>query len=698
MKKIIVMTIKLLVITVVAGVLLGVVNAITKDPIAAQEAKAADEARFAAFPSATEFEKIDIDISEDYSLIQNVYTAKDASGSDIGVAIGIKTKAYSTGLNMTVGLSAQGTITGVVIGSNQETPGLGSKAAEPKFIDQFKDVSFDTPLVVMKTGASAPYEIQAIASATITSDGVTYAVNKAVEYYTKVLGMGENVTNEAIAEQEEKVRDADMLAAFAGADAFEKIDIEIPDKYAAIKELYRAIDAQGSEIGVLVVMTSKGYSEDLGLMIGLSKDEYVAGLVLNVGAETPGIGTLVEDSSFTDQFVGAPFDPPLTLVRNESTAQTEIQAVSGATISSRGVMDAINTAVGFYTDILSLGDNVTSEAIAELEANAQAENMQAAYPDAAEFEVMDIQIPAEYAQISSIYSALDAQGKQIGILVDVTTKGRAEELDLLVGMSEDGFIVGLVLKTNVDVPWLGTMVEDTRFVDQFIGQPISTPFMTIRSTPTQDNEIQAVSGATISSRGVAYSVNAAAQFYADMLGIEIVVPIATPTPSPVPTPTAIPPERIIDPVDEVRAQVFPEAYSFELIEIELPEHYAFVDSFHRAYDAWGNEIGVIVEITTNGYYYGINYTVGFSNTGVITGMAFGENVDEPGVGDELHVDYFIEEYIGLSFLEELRVSMMQSAPPGEIDAVTGATIMVVDVTYYISEAARFYIDVIGGVS
>lgn len=402
MKKIIEMTAKLVVITVIAGGLLGVVNAVTKDPIAVQEAKAADAARFAAFPSADAFVNMGIDISEDYDLIQNVYTALDAQGNDIGVAMGIKTKAYNPGLNLTVGLSREGIIAGVVIGSNQETPGLGAKASEPKFIDQYNDVPFDTPLVVVKTGATSQNEIQAITSATITSVGVTYAVNKAVEYYMQVLGTGENVTNEEIAVQESKAADADMLEAFAGAVNFEEIDIEIPAKFADIKTLYKAFDEQGGEIGVLVVMTSKGYSEDLGLMFGLSTDGIIAGLVLKVGAETPGIGTLVEKPAFTNQFLGVPYDTPLKLVITPPEAQTEIQAVSGATISSRGIVDAINKAVVFYNELLSLGDNVTNEANAQLEANAQTVYMRAAFLGAAAFELTDIEIPTEFAQITGV--------------------------------------------------------------------------------------------------------------------------------------------------------------------------------------------------------------------------------------------------------------------------------------------------------
>jgi electron transport complex protein RnfG len=337
---------------------------------------------------------------------------------------------------------------------------------------------------------------------------------------------------------------------------------------------------------------------------------------------------------------------------------------------------------------------VTNEQIAQKEETAQTQAMLSAFPSAVSFELMDIKIPAEYDRIKNVYSAMDEQGNQLGVLVDVISKGRVEELGLLVGLSKDGTIAGLVLKTEAGTPWLGIMVENSAFTDQFAGVSFETPFTVIRADSANEHDIQAVSGATISSRGVAYSVNAAAAFYADMLGMEIVMP--TPAPGPTQAQPALPTDRNIKPEDEVRAQAFPEAYSFDLLDVNIPESYAFIDSFYTAYDALGNDIGVVAQITANGYNYGINYTVGFSRQGVITGIVFGENLTNPGLGSELDVPYFTEQFIGLPFDKELRVSMLKPAPNGEIDAVSGATVMAVDVTYYISETARFYTDVIGG--
>ena len=187
MRNIAVITIKLLVITIIAGLVLGVVNAMTKEPIAAQEAKAADEARKAAFSEASSFELIDIEIPEKYAIIQNIYNALDENGKPLGVTAAVITKGFNAGLNLTVGIGADGTIKGVIVGSHEETPGLGAKAAEPAFQDQFKGKSYATALFAKKA-ADKENDIQAITGATITSKGVTDAVNITAKFYTEMIG------------------------------------------------------------------------------------------------------------------------------------------------------------------------------------------------------------------------------------------------------------------------------------------------------------------------------------------------------------------------------------------------------------------------------------------------------------------------------------------------------------------------------
>jgi len=188
MKSIITITVKLLIITVIAGAVLGLVYGVTKEPIAQQARAEADEARFAAFPEANSFEEQTDAIPEQYAIITAVHTALDADGNALGITAAVVTKGYSAGLNLTIGIGADGVIRGVIVGANGETPGLGAKAAEDWFQAQYTGKLIDQPLNVVKSKPSGDYDIQAITSATITTNGITDAVNTVSAYYAQTAG------------------------------------------------------------------------------------------------------------------------------------------------------------------------------------------------------------------------------------------------------------------------------------------------------------------------------------------------------------------------------------------------------------------------------------------------------------------------------------------------------------------------------
>ena len=75
--------------------------------------------------------------------------------------------------------------------SISETAGLGMKADEAEFKDQYKDKNVES-FSVTKTGEDGDNMIDAISGATITSNAVTNAVNSALVYYQNELGGGVN--------------------------------------------------------------------------------------------------------------------------------------------------------------------------------------------------------------------------------------------------------------------------------------------------------------------------------------------------------------------------------------------------------------------------------------------------------------------------------------------------------------------------
>ncbi|NLY43999.1 MAG: RnfABCDGE type electron transport complex subunit G [Clostridiaceae bacterium] len=162
--------------------MLALGNLLTEDRINELNIKTQNEARQEVLPSATEFEEIKVKgLGEgDYKTVQNVYVGKN-DGNAVGYCVGVAPSGFGGPIEMVVGIDSEGKVTGVTIVNSSETPGLGSKAAEPKFKGQYKGKSTDSPLKVIKSGTPADNEIVAISGATITSNAVTQGVNSAVK-------------------------------------------------------------------------------------------------------------------------------------------------------------------------------------------------------------------------------------------------------------------------------------------------------------------------------------------------------------------------------------------------------------------------------------------------------------------------------------------------------------------------------------
>ena len=210
MKNIVKDTLILFAITLVAGLGLGFVYNVTSDTRAKQQEKTMVSAYEAVMPGLEKFDYLKLDTSEvnEYiadkikavesengistikpynAVVDNVVRATDKDGNELGYIVTITdSEAYGGSLQMTVGIASDGTVQGISFLSLSETPGLGMKANEDSFKNQFKDKKVDY-FKYNKSGASAENEINAISSATITTNAVTHGVNGAiycVEYIT----------------------------------------------------------------------------------------------------------------------------------------------------------------------------------------------------------------------------------------------------------------------------------------------------------------------------------------------------------------------------------------------------------------------------------------------------------------------------------------------------------------------------------
>lgn len=207
MKQVIKDTFILLVITLVAGALLGFVNELTKEPIARYEADkkviacnevfyeeneegelvSVRELTFEAC-SSEEVEELNLYIKEnttDKIQIDEMYYAYDGDISKenfYGCVFGMTTgEGYNGDISFYVGITSDGRISGVSLLAIGETPGLGMNAGKV-LLPQFRN-GLAEHFTVVKTGALGEGEIDAISGATITSEAITEGVNAACDCY-----------------------------------------------------------------------------------------------------------------------------------------------------------------------------------------------------------------------------------------------------------------------------------------------------------------------------------------------------------------------------------------------------------------------------------------------------------------------------------------------------------------------------------
>lgn len=198
MKELIKNTFVMLIITIVAGGILGFVYDSTKDVIAKQEEEKKILAYKTVFEEAEDFNELSLEIDDSLKSeftdagfasedIDGLVVAKNAAGQNLGYIILITThEGYGGDISFTMGVKNDGTLNGISLLSISETAGLGMEAGKV-LVPQFKDRKA-AQFTYTKTGALQPDEIDAISGATITTNAITNGVNLGLYYFNEYLG------------------------------------------------------------------------------------------------------------------------------------------------------------------------------------------------------------------------------------------------------------------------------------------------------------------------------------------------------------------------------------------------------------------------------------------------------------------------------------------------------------------------------
>ena len=152
-----------------------------------------------------------------------------------------------------------------------------------------------------------------------------------------LLAYTNKITAPKIAEVEKQNEIQARQIVFETADSFGE-EFENKDGISLVP----ALDADGNTIGYVVVTVEKGYGGDISVMTGVNLEGEVQGVSILSMSETAGLGANATKESFLEMFVGKVLG--ITVTKNAPDGN-EIKALTGATITSQAVTDAVNAAI-----------------------------------------------------------------------------------------------------------------------------------------------------------------------------------------------------------------------------------------------------------------------------------------------------------------------------------------------------------------
>ena len=171
------------------------------------------------------------------------------------------------------------------------------------------------------------------------------------------LGFVYEVTAPVIQERKDAAKREAYAAVFADANFVESDAIKTAledENFLAnsgtegitINEAFVAQDSSGNDAGfVLSVTTSKGFGGPITMSIGVDNDGNVTGMEMLTIAETPGFGMKATEEEFQQQYINRGAET--FEVVKENAGDGQINAISGATITSNAVTNAVNAALYF---------------------------------------------------------------------------------------------------------------------------------------------------------------------------------------------------------------------------------------------------------------------------------------------------------------------------------------------------------------
>ncbi len=177
-----------------------------------------------------------------------------------------------------------------------------------------------------------------------------------------LLGFVYQVTAEPRAYQQQLAETLANQEVFPDASSFEDVEadqaafesaISGDSRYAKVKLLgvKAARDASGNQVGYVLKMSSMGYGDNIVFTMGINSEDVLNGISLISINETPGLGMNAQ-KVIVPQMQNKDANTLLEVTKDGATSDNQINAISGATITSKAVTNGVNAGFKYYASVL----------------------------------------------------------------------------------------------------------------------------------------------------------------------------------------------------------------------------------------------------------------------------------------------------------------------------------------------------------
>jgi len=544
-----------------------------------------------------------------------------------GVVYQVAFQGYQSKIEYMLGIDESGTITGYKTLSQGDTPLLGAEIANPVYWEQFAGMSLDT---------AAAGDFDTITGATVTSTGWKNSIAKVVDFHNSIFLGYEytDVTN----------------------------DVDAPETITSV-----VIVSSGSS-NVDVIYTAEfesAYSNGANaytVVISLA-DGRIKSLTINEATDSAGIGALIGESVFSEQFNNLSQED----VVNENF---DVQAGASFPVTFTAFKASLAEVVLFH--------RVEYEGyVAPVDPEPVVTDGQKLYGYVLELypEAFIINnVSSSYTldgDIEFVFEAYDDQNNLLGHAFLVNAVGASYDgvtyVRFVVGIDEARTFVGFRMFDDNETPGKADPYYLEAYEDQFVGLDIEV----------LDYDIDAVAGSTVTHNALMSAVENVARFYVvDIQNDEWA------RPAPLPATTG------------VLQQAFPSAVSFTSIYLDLP-YSEPIANVYEALDGVGTVIGYVYVGTFNGYginnyfVWGVDVT---NETELFTVLV--SNEDWAGAPnylgtEEFKTAAFLDYYEGINIADILTT-------PANLDAYAGVSTTTSGVVSAVETIVHFHLDNVDG--